>query len=323
MNPRTHPRGARPDFTLPKPNPNPSRMTDALWWLVCMREALEPTLSENGGTLALKPGYHSYGSRLPDYGLGNIKTDHSIRRAPDRTGKWWKDFTSAHDWTFLDAQKGDYKTIQKYTKRLIAAMRDPNDLRPDDVFAYTLGQTDGDPIVEGYNEYRDDDETSADKTHLWHRHDSYRRNIIGDFWAMWKALTIDMGWTYDDWLRSVTPAAKDDFMSFITNRAQFQAEMTAWAKTPEGSQALLTGLVSAKYGSQVYPNRTLLNFLLDLHGARDFLTGGETEADPKYSKVTPDKRLAQMADVPSNVDQLKTDMAEIKTMLAALTTPPA
>jgi hypothetical protein len=111
-------------------------------------------------------------------------------------------------------------------------------------------------------------------------------------------------------------------MSFITNRAQFQAEMTAWAKTPEGAQALLTGLVGSKYGSQVYPNRTLLNFLLDLHGARDFLVGGETEADPKYSKVTSDKRLAQMADVPADVDQLKADMSEIKSMLTALTAPP-
>src|SRR6188508_819287 len=50
MNPKTHPRGRAPDFTLPKQNPNPERMTDALWWLVCMREALEPSLSENGGT---------------------------------------------------------------------------------------------------------------------------------------------------------------------------------------------------------------------------------------------------------------------------------
>jgi len=205
LNPRTHPRGAPPSFSLPLPNPNPSRMTDALWWLVCMRELLEPIDSENGGTYANKPGYHNAGENLPDHGLGNSKTDHSIRRAPDRSGLWWKTKSSAHDWTFLSAQKGNYANIQKYTRRLVNAMRDPKDLRPDDVYAYTLGQTDGDPIVEGYNEYTDSDDTSADKTHLWHRHDSFRRNIIGDFWAMWKALTIDMGWTYAEWLKSVTP----------------------------------------------------------------------------------------------------------------------
>jgi len=204
MNPRTHPRGAPPDFTLPKPNPNPGRMTDALWWLVCMREALEPENSDNGGTYADKAGYHNAGENLPDHGQGNPKTDHSIRRAPDREGPWWKKYSSAHDWTFRDAQRGDYKTIDKYTTRLVNAMRDPNDLRPDDVYAYTLGQMDNDTVVEGYNEYTDDAETSADKTHNWHRHDSFRRNIIGSLWHMWKALTIDMGWTYAEWQRSVS-----------------------------------------------------------------------------------------------------------------------
>ena len=148
MDPRTHPRGTAPDFTLPKRNPNPERMTDALWWLVCMREALEPDKSENGGTIAAKPGYHSWGSRLPDHGEGNSKTDHSIRRGPDREGPWWRSKSSAHDWTFRDAQSGKYETIIKYTRRLINAMRDPDDLRPDAVYAYTLGQVDGDVVVE-------------------------------------------------------------------------------------------------------------------------------------------------------------------------------
>lgn len=203
MNPRTHPRGKAPDFELPKPNPNPERMTDALWWLVCMREALEPA-SQNGGTLALKPGYHSYGSRLPDHGAGNSKTDHSIRRGPDREGPWWRSKTSAHDWTFPDAQRGDFTTIKKYSNRLRNAMRDPKDLRPDNVYAYFIGQIDNDRVVEGYNEYQDSEE-SGDTSHLWHRHDSFRRNVIGIYWAMWKALTIDMGWTYAEWLESTQP----------------------------------------------------------------------------------------------------------------------
>lgn len=208
MNPRTHPRGAAPDFTLPKPNPNPSRQTDALWWLVCMREALEPADSENGGTFAKKAGSHNAGELLPDHGVGNSRTDHSIRDPFNRTGPWWKEFTSAHDWTFWSAQKGDFRTISLYTKRLINAMRDPKDTRPDDVYFYTLGQSDNDMVVEGYNERDDEDETSGDKTHTWHRHDSFRRNIIGSFAHMWKALTIDMGWTYAEWLKSVTPVVK-------------------------------------------------------------------------------------------------------------------
>lgn len=225
MNPRTHPRGARPDFTLPKANPNPTRMTDALWWLVCMREALEPALTENGGTYANKPGYHNIGNNLPDHGLGNAKTDHSIRRAADREGPWWRTKTSAHDWTFRDAQSGDFKAITKYTKRLVNAMRDPDDLRPDHVYAYTLGQVDGDRVVEGYNEYTDDPETSGDLSHNWHRHDSFRRNIVGNFWAMWKALTIDMGWTYDEWLQSteIKPAEPEKEWDDVATKAEVKA----------------------------------------------------------------------------------------------------
>jgi hypothetical protein len=203
MDPRNHPRGAPPDFTLPKPNPNPRRQTDALWWLVCMRLRLEP-LSRNGGTFADKPGYHNVGGDLPDFGPGNAKTDHSIRWSYDRTGEWWQDFTAAHDWTFEDAHTGHYGTISKYTSRLINAMKDPRDLRPDNVYAYTIGQADGDLKVEGYHE-RTNEPISGDKTHLWHRHDSFRRNIVGSKWAMWQALTIDMGWTYAEWLRSVSP----------------------------------------------------------------------------------------------------------------------
>jgi hypothetical protein len=208
MDPRTHPRGTAPDFTLPQPNPNPQRVTDALWWLRCMRLRLEP-LSEDGGILAIKPGYHSYGSRLPDYGVGDARTDHSIRRAPDRVGPWWKQYASAHDWTFDRAHGGNYTEINKYMKRRIDAMRSLTDLRPDDVYAYTIGQLDGDVHVEGWNEYKDAEE-SGNSSHLWHIHDSFRRGIIGNFWAMWKALTIDMGWTYAEWLASTAPPKESD-----------------------------------------------------------------------------------------------------------------
>ena len=82
-------------------------------------------------------------------------------------------------------------------------MRDPDDPRPDDTYFYTLGQTDTDIVVEGYNERDDESESSDDLTHLWHRHDSFRRNIIGSFPHMWQALTIDMGWTVAEWRQSL------------------------------------------------------------------------------------------------------------------------
>lgn len=205
MNPRTHRRGAPPDFSMDglPANPNPGRITNALWWLRCMRLRLEP-LSQDGGIYAPKPGYHSHGSRLPDYGQGDSRTDHSIRRAPDRSGPWWQSYASAHDWTFTRAHSGVYTEIDLYTSRLIKAMQDPSDLRPDEVYAYTIGQADNDRVVEGYNEYTDDPE-SGDESHLFHRHDSFRRNIVGSFAHMWRALTIDMGWTYAEYLQSIKP----------------------------------------------------------------------------------------------------------------------
>lgn len=308
MNPRTHPRGAPPSFTLPRPNPNPTYMTDALWWLVCMREALEPEDTENGGTYANKPGYHNRGSNLPDHGLNNPKTDHSIRRAPDRAGPWWKTKCSAHDWTFKSAQRGDYKNIIKYTKRLVDAMRSPTDLRPDDVYAYTLGQLDGDPIVEGYNEYTNDPETSADKSHLWHRHDSLRRNIIGDFYAMWKALTIDMGWTYAEWQKSVTPPkpAKPPVEELPVEQAAFDKLMNGYVSNPANGQKLADAVLNAKAGSPVWPTRTLRNLVHDLWGVRDFLVGDTKGMLPANSKVTTDSPLAKAyAGIAGLVDSVK------------------
>jgi hypothetical protein len=297
MNPKTHPRGMRPDFTLPRPNPNPGRMTDALWWLVCMRKALEPSVSENGGTYADKPGYHNAGNNLPDRGEGNSRTDHSIRRAPDRRGSWWRTKASAHDWTFLDAQHGEYATIQKYTRRLVNAMRDPKDLRPDNVYAYTLGQVDGDVVVEGYNEYRDDAETSGDKTHLWHRHDSFRRDVIGNFWSMWKALTIDMGWTYDEWLASTASvdvpakdwsdmATKDDFKAAIR---EVLAE-----KTPYG------GKVGERIAAAGWGETSIL-------GRLDYLT----------------ELVMAKESVPARLENIKQELVSIREALAAEEPPAA
>jgi hypothetical protein len=252
MDPRTHPRGAPPDFSMDglPPNPNPGRITDALWWLAQMRLRLEPR-SENGGILAIKPGYHSYGSRLPGAGpngAGKSTTDHSIRRAPDRRGPWWEQFAAAHDWTFDGAHTGDYTEINLYMRRVMNAMRSLTDRRPDDVYAYVIGQLDGDRQVEGWNEYQDENE-SGDDSHLWHIHYSFRRNIVGDFWAMWKALTIDMGWTYAEWQQSIEeddmPLSDDDIRRIWafdpgdnqTGKTNGGMPMPGWSKPGDNATA--------------------------------------------------------------------------------------
>lgn len=220
MNPRTHPRGAPPDFDMKGLPPKPSHTTDALWWLVQMRLRLEPK-SKNGGTFANKAGSHNTGNNLLTHrdsrGVRIWKNDHSIRHEWNHTGAWWREFCAAHDWTFDGAHTGDYTEIKKYTGRMLRAMRDPDDLRPDQVMFYCIGQEDSDSTVEGWHELRDEVIT-GDSSHLWHRHDSLFRNIVGSFWAMWKILTIDMGWTYAEWLASTVEKTEQEWDEMATEQ---------------------------------------------------------------------------------------------------------
>jgi hypothetical protein len=283
-------------------------MTDALWWLVCMREALEPSLSENGGTFANKPGSHNAGENLPDHGQGNRKTDHSIRDSFNRTGPWWRKFCAAHDWTFFDAQRGDYRTITKYTKQLIKAMKDPKDLRPDDVYFYTLGQVDNDSVVEGYNERDDDDETSSDKTHNWHRHDSFRRNIIGNFWALWKALTIDMGWTYDEWLRSTKaePLPVESEEDLPVNQTEFNKLFLGAMKDPAIKREVGEAVLTAGVGNDVVPQRDVRMALSDfVNGLRAVLWFPPGHQEANAANLIPGSPLARIID-----NAMKTPPAE-------------
>lgn len=304
MNPRTHPRGAKPDFTLPRLNPNPTRVTDALWWLVCMRELLEPELSESGGTFANKAGSHNTGNNLlakPEW-----KNDHSIRDSFNRSGPWWRDFCAAHDWTFLDAQRGDYRTINKYTNRLIRAMRDPKDLRPDDVYFYTLGQADGDFVIEGYNERDDEPETSGDKTHAWHRHDSFRRNIVGNNWAMWKALTIDMGWTYTEWLQSIAPDEEIPVNQTDFNKLLLGALKDTAIKREVG-EAVLTALI----GNTTVPGRDVRAGLQDLVGGlRAVLWFPPDHKESEAADLIPGSPLARLLELPELVAEIRRLLAQ-------------
>ncbi len=231
MNPRTHPRGAPPDFSMTGLPPKPSHTTDALWWLVQMRLRLEPR-SKNGGTFANKAGSHNTGNNLLTHensqGVRIWKNDHSIRHEWNHTGAWWRDFSAAHDWTFDGAHTGDYTEINLYTHRMLRAMRDPKDLRPDQVMFYCIGQEDSDSTVEGWHELRDEVIT-GDSSHLWHRHDSLFRNIVGNFWAMWQILTIDMGWSYQDWLKSTTAPPKE--WDEMATKAEVQAAVIAALQT--------------------------------------------------------------------------------------------
>lgn len=185
-----------PDFTLSSPN-KLHHVTDAEWWLWLRLKELEPN-SRLGGIYANKSGFHNTGNNNERYWPGN----YSIRDTRNRRGPWWREYASAIDWTFPDAQAGNYTTIAKYTKRLFVSAQNPNDPRLDLILFEFYGQDDNDRHVEGYNEFREEFVTS-DSSHLWHIHISFWRDACGDFWAMWALLTVLMNWSMDQWMASL------------------------------------------------------------------------------------------------------------------------
>lgn len=152
------------------PNPNPSRVPDHLWWLWRRLRELEPS-SELGGIFADKSGYHNTRDRNKQKWPGN----YSIREAEDQGGPG--DKAAALDWTFPNAQRGDYSTIAKFTKRLLASGQDKNDPRLDGLREF-YGQSDSDSHVEGWD-CRHLVDVTSDSSHLWHIHFSFDRDKLG------------------------------------------------------------------------------------------------------------------------------------------------
>jgi peptidoglycan hydrolase-like protein with peptidoglycan-binding domain len=191
----------RPDFRLERANPSPAYITDAEWWLWLRLQELEPG-TKLGGIYADKSGYHNTGQRNLDRWPGN----YSVRDAADRTGPAWRTKAAALDWTFPDAQRGDFSTIDGYTARVIRSGLDPADPRLDLILREVYGQADTDRDVEGYDERREA-RVSSDPSHLWHMHFSFIRSRCHDFWGMWALLTVLMGWDVARWRASLPATA--------------------------------------------------------------------------------------------------------------------
>ena len=138
-------------------NPNPARVTAAMWWLWEQLHVLEPT-SQLGGIYASKPGYH--GTRAE-----NDPDNYSVRDAVDKLGP--DDKSGGIDWTMPEAQTGDYRRMARYGDRLEAAhtARDPRLAG----WREALGQTDLDATAEGLD-FRYWTRRTPDGSHAWHWH---------------------------------------------------------------------------------------------------------------------------------------------------------
>lgn len=128
-----------------------------------------------------------------------------------------------------------------------------------------------------------------------------------------RGLTPDFG----QWGYKPPAPPEDDFMSFITNRAQFQAEMDAWAQSDDGKAAIGEAVLTANAKSPVYSTRQVWQILNDLEGVRDFGVNDSTGKDPKFSKVTPATPLGQIAQLPAEMAALTKKVDSILAFIQA------
>jgi hypothetical protein len=177
-------------------NPNPARITDALWRFWLEFDQLEPT-ALLGGIFAPKGGYHDARADLlaGDYSNGS-------QVAADKLGAG--DKASAIDLTMSD------EAMIRYTRRLDVAARNQDPRLFKDgvpVLREFIGTRDGRavycwvfiggwPLGVGAPSGPDWD---RDDTHLWHLHLSIIRKFCADWDALNGVLSVMRGQPLDEW----------------------------------------------------------------------------------------------------------------------------
>ena len=164
-------------------------ITDAYTWLWEQLQLLEPG-TQLGGIYANKPGYHNARDNLPAW-------DYSVAdNPPDWGGPGWA--AAAIDWTFPEAQSGDYSRISVYTRRLIDSGQDPADPRMNG-WREVYGNADNDTYVEGWD-FRYGVAVTSDSSHLWHIHLSENRDQTDSIDNKAALLSVLAGQPLDEWL---------------------------------------------------------------------------------------------------------------------------
>ncbi|MBE1484936.1 ribosomal protein L27 [Plantactinospora soyae] len=233
-------------------DPYASMVTEASSQLMEDLLALQPG-SQNGGIYANKDGYHNTRA-------GNDTDDYSVRDVEDKGGP--ADKAAAYDWTFPEARGSspNYSNIARYSNRLLASTRDPNDPRLDGWREF-FGQADNDGDVEGWD-FRYGRAASSDNTHLWHIHLSEDRDKVTRFDNKEALLSVLRGETTREWRnKPVSPIlGYDSGASTVLYR---------WGST--GSS--FSGLSTATHSS------------FDLDNVGDRFASGDVNADGKDDTV--------------------------------------
>lgn len=165
-----------PVLVAPTRNPNPARVSDPLWWLVCQILANWPgTL--NGGTFAGKTGSHDC---RDCQSASNYSTrDPLNKQGPGTTA-------AAFDLTFPSAQAGNYDLIVQFGT-IVAEAYANGDPRAAALFE-VLVEADFDYDPEGFVWYPTKKRRTPDRTHKWHAHLGFIRAFMGNDARSWKAI---------------------------------------------------------------------------------------------------------------------------------------
>lgn len=182
------------------PNPNPARITDAVWRYWEALAALDDVTL--GGVYANKSGYHNTRAANRalwpgDYSYDDYAAD---RKGPD-------DKASAVDITYVAAHSRDYRGIIRDTRRLdvAAKTRDPRLYRDGvPVLREFIGTKDG-TTVYCYDLQARREMPGRNPSHLWHRHDSITRQFCDDWPALSGVVSVVAGQTLDEWEADMTP----------------------------------------------------------------------------------------------------------------------
>lgn len=238
-----------PDMTSMALNPLPTRIAQATWDFWEALHLMEPS-TLLGGIYANKAGYHNTRKNLLDQGLTG---DYSIKLPDDKLGP--ADKAAGIDWTFPDAQAGNYTKIRRYGSRIASAYarRDPR-LKG---WREVLIQADMDDPPEGFD-FVGWFTRTPDATHKWHGHFSILRRYINDTKVYRAMLSILKGQSLSDWLEEEgdMPLNDADIIKVRTAVLQALTTVVPWESAGVGQSA-------AAQGEGPLSLRKIIEYLID------------------------------------------------------------
>ncbi len=224
-----------------RPNPNPTRISGALWWLINALTDLTPTsfVDEQGGVWVRQPGSHADAGWLKV----NRPNDYSLRGPLQQNGP--QQYGRAWDWTFPSAQAGNYDAIVMYSARIKNAWN-TNDPRTYGIFEM-LCEADYDYDPEGYVFYPTHTFRVPDRSHKWHIHLGILTTFINDMDAMDAIYSIFVGETLTQYHNRKNPQHNDQ----EDEVKSVYAEGRGWARVGSVFQPL-TNQVIANVNAKVF-----------------------------------------------------------------------